>query len=396
MESMIAAMVGALLGALLKYLYDRYTDRSAPIGSVLRVGLTTTVPKGAREVFARFPEALAIHYNTSPVMQENIDSAKEVPLEDYAKQVHEIREDVRIQLGIQGRGLETLESLFKALDRNDHMGFAKIFAEHDDFLFGWMRGRTLRGQSPPEVPTDVIEPSSVTPRPGLAPRVQENGDYIVDIAGHVQLILLVWSTKQTVPEKGKLCQKVAGGIARAIAEFRIDELRGSLGAVESDIKTVVDELRALLGEVTKEEERYSFLEVTALMRNRGRRAYAVDSVARVFVAAAGYTFTAVGAGAAPVSLSDDIDVDLVSETDAANLGFVVVKPGDATVVRFLTKLPLDALSGRDALESIGRHGGRSCRLGVRLFREGTGPELYYAPAAPFRMFDAGTTVPRPS
>lgn len=57
MERIIAAIIGAFVGAALKHLYDRYADRSEPIGSLLRIGLTTSVPQSAKDVVASFPRS---------------------------------------------------------------------------------------------------------------------------------------------------------------------------------------------------------------------------------------------------------------------------------------------------------------------------------------------------
>lgn len=394
MERLVPVVIGAFLGAFLKYLHERYADRSEPICSILRVALTTTVPEAAREVVAGFPDALALRYNTSPVLPGAVNSAREIPLKIYAKQVHDIRETVRVQLGVQERGLRIIASLFTAVDRDDHVGFVTLFAEHDSFLWGWLRGRALRGDVPPEIPPAVVDAASIAPRNGVSVRADKDGDYVVVLAGHVQLVLLEWSSKVSIPELGERCQKVAGGVARSIAEFRVDELRALLGALHRDVSDVTEQLRGLLADIASEEARYSFLEVTALMRNRGRRAFAVDSVGRLFVSARGYSFAVPGSNTAQ-HFSDDIDIDLLCEEQAGTREFVIVKPGDATVVRFLTRVPFDSLPARDALEALGKGGERTCRLGSRLFKEGMKPALYYTPTASFRMFDAGTTIPRP-
>lgn len=316
-----------------------------------------------------------------------------MPLDAYAKQVHVIREMVRVTLGIQERGLGTITSLFQAIDRDDHIAFTRTFAEHAPFLWGWLLGRARRQQIPPCVPPEVVDIESIKPRDGLTVRTDKDNDYVIDVPGTVYAFGLIWSAEQ-VPAQAELCHKVASSVARDLVEFRTDVLRSILGAVERDVQESIKEARALLAEVIREEQRYAFLEVAALMRNRGRRAYAVDSVARIFVAAAGYSFrTAAGI---PITVSEDIELELVGEIETRASQFTVIKPGDARVVRFLSRVPFEALPSHDALSALGGQGERVCRLGTRLFREGKGPALFYTPATGFRTFEPGTPIPKPS
>lgn len=392
MERIVAAIIGAFVGALLKYLYDRYADRSEPIGSVLRVGPTASVPTSAKDVLASFPANLAERYNAHPSLPSRIDPTKEIHLDDYARQVRIIREAVRVTAGIQERGSETIRLLFQSIDRDDHLAFARTLAEHDRFVGGWIVGRARRHQSPPASPPDLIEVGAMTPRDGLQIAVDSDGDYVISVQGEVHTILLPWFTR-SLPAEGERVHKVLSGVVRDIAEFRSDNLRGMLGAVERDVRASIDELRKLLDEITREERRYSFLEVAVLMRNRGRRAYATDSSGRLFLNAAGYSFRST---AGTTTLNEDIELELVAEGETPESELTVIKPGEAALVRFVSKLPFESLSSHDALAALGNHGERSCRVGTRLFREGADPELFYTPPVSFRTFEAGTAIPKPA
>jgi hypothetical protein len=390
MEAILSSLAGAAVGATLTQLYNRFSDRANPLASILRIGYAPTVPSAAKDALASFPPTLASRINGHPTIPATVDSATDIPLREYSEQVRVIRETVRMVLGRQERALtELFPPFFAALDRNEALECARIFAENTAFLWAWIRGRTRRDQVPPDIPDHVVDLQSIHPRDGLIVRSDKDGDYILDLQGSVYRVYLIWSTIK-VPDQAHLCQKAASALVRDIAEFRTDSLRTIIGVVQRDVEESVTELRALLSEISDEEKRVSFLETVALMRNRGRQPYCIDSTARLFVSAAGYSFQS-SKGAAQV----DHDVEINVFTDHLEPALTVILPREVKIVRFVTNVPFPQLPDYEVLAALGRAGERKCSLALRLFTERAGSVIYHTSPVPFRTFDATAAIPRP-
>jgi len=390
MYALLPPIAGAAVGATLAYLYNRFSDRASPLASILRAGYTTTVPAAARDIRACLPHELAQRINANPAVPGYADSTKELPLGSHIDEVKRIKGIIRNELVAYERALgSTFPRLVQALDQNDHLGFARVFAEDCRFLWAAIRGRVRRDQAPPEVPAQPVDLSTVRAKDGLIVRTDKDGDYVLDLPGLVFRVYLIWSG-ENVPEQAERCKKVASALLQDIAEFRTDRLRTIVGAIHREVQALAAELSDLHDAVSEELEKFSFLEVLTLLRNRGKRPYCVDRAARLFVNTTGYAFQSTALGT--LEIHKDLELDLIADVPEQEI--VAVSGDHPRLVRFVSRIPMRQLQDYEALLTLGRTGERSCRLGLRLFTEKISRVYHTAPVA-FRTFESTAVIPRP-
>ncbi|MDY0167523.1 MAG: hypothetical protein RBS80_13330 [Thermoguttaceae bacterium] len=386
----IIGVAGAVLGAGVSHILSSWSDRSRPSGSFVRISERTKVPTTAEEQLVHFPATLAAKYNAHAALPGGVNPSKDVPIRAYLEQVEKIVGMVRLRLSQLTHYKRVLQSLFTHLDRNNAIGFAESFSEYNDFLWGYIHGRCRRFISPPTVPADPVDVAAIRPVVRLHVLRDDDGDFVIDIENSVHRIGLIWSSEE-VPEKKQRAERAAGAVAKDIAEFHRDNLRTLLGAVDVELEQHLNELSGILTETLAERRRFSFLSVTVLIRNRGKRSFCVDPEARLFVQTRNYTCMHEDTGVAE-AIADDVCFDLVLVDPEPN-GVLEIAAGSSRLLEFSTKEIFSAHENYRALRQLAHVAERRCRVGFLAYTEGRRESVVYTRPAMFSIRQTTPNIP---